>query len=147
MTSKSKSGVMTVIELARQAGVPAHVVRYYVRIGLLRPARDHGNGYKLFTHGDVCRLSFVRNTQNLGYTLAEIRRIITEAGKGGTPCPVVREIIVKRINENRHRVEELLDLQSRIERAVAQWGKMPNGTPDGHSVFHLIEAASKSRQF
>ena len=134
---------MTVIELARLVDVPAHVVRYYTRIGLLRPARNHDNGYKLFTHDDVCRLSFIRNAQALGFTLAEIAEIFGEAEKGDTPCPMVREIIAKRITENRHRVEELLELQSRMEQAVVQWGKMPDGIPNGHSVCHLIETASE----
>ncbi len=132
---------MTVIELARQVGVPAHVVRYYTRIDLLRPVRDHANGYKLFTADDVCRLSFIRNAQALGFTLAEIADIFCEAEKGDSPCPVVRDIIAERIKENRHRVDELLALQSRMEQAVILWGKMPDGIPDGHSVCHLIEAA------
>jgi MerR family Zn(II)-responsive transcriptional regulator of zntA len=136
---------MKVIELARQVGVPAHVVRYYTRIDLLKPARDYTNGYKLFTSDDVCRLTFIRNAQALGFTLAEIAEIFREAEKGDSPCPMVREIIAERIKENRHRVEELLDLQSRMEQAVIQWGKMPDGIPNGHSVCHLIEAASCNR--
>ena len=136
-------GVMTVIGLARKTGVPAHVVRYYARIGLLKPARDHDNGYKLFTQNDVCRLLFIRNAQNLGYTLTEIEKILSEAEKGNTPCPVVREIILKRIKENRYRVDELLKFHSRMEEAIAQWGRMPTGIPDGYSVCHLIEATGE----
>ena len=143
MRSKSKGSVMTVIELARQVGVPAHVVRYYARIGLLRPSRDHENGYKLFAHDDVCRLSFIRNAQNLGFTLAEIAQVFSEAEKGETPCPLVREIMAKRIKENRRRVEELLELLSRMEQAVDLWSNMPDGIPNGHSVCHLIEAAGE----
>lgn len=132
---------MTVIELARRADVPPHVVRYYTRIGLLKPARDQGNGYKLFASGDVCRLLFIRKAQTLGFTLAEIRKIFQEAAQGDSPCPLVREIIAKRIKDNRRRIEALLQMQSRMEKAVVQWSKMPDGTPNGRSVCHLIEAA------
>lgn len=145
VAGKGSNDVMTVIQLARQTGVPAHVVRYYARIGLLRPTRDHDNGYKLFTHDDICRLSFIRNAQALGFTLAEIAQIFGEAEKGDTPCPMVREIIAKRIKENQHRLEELLQLQSRMEQAVDLWGNMPDEIPNGHSVCHLIEAAGESR--
>ncbi len=143
-TRKGEYGAMTVSELSRRTDVPAHVVRYYSRIGLLKPARDRGNGYKLFASDDVPRLLFIRKAQTLGYTLAEIARIFEEAAQGDSPCPVVREIIAKRIKENRHRVDALLRMQSRMEKAVVQWGKLPDGTPNGHSVCHLIESALES---
>ncbi|MEZ5582584.1 MAG: MerR family DNA-binding transcriptional regulator [Candidatus Competibacteraceae bacterium] len=40
---------MTVAELARCAEVNPDTIRHYVRIGLLEPARNRHNGYKLFT--------------------------------------------------------------------------------------------------
>lgn len=39
-TSIGKFGAMTVSERSRRTGVPSHVVRYYARIGLLKPARN-----------------------------------------------------------------------------------------------------------
>lgn len=46
---------MMVNELAQRAGVTAHAVRYYVKAGLLKPARNLSNGYKQFANGDVGR--------------------------------------------------------------------------------------------
>jgi DNA-binding transcriptional MerR regulator len=63
---------MKVSDVARRSGVPAHVVRYYTRVGLLRPAREQSNGYRVFTQSDVSRLHFIRLAKNLGYTLEEI---------------------------------------------------------------------------
>ena len=142
-TSKSTSGAMTVAELARRADVPAHVVRYYARIGLLQPVRDRGNGYQLFANGDVSRLLFIRKVQTLGYTLSEIARIFAEATQGDSPCPVVQEILAKRIEKNRRRVKELQRIQSCMEKAVVRWREMPDGMPDGRSVCHLIESAGR----
>jgi DNA-binding transcriptional MerR regulator len=36
---------MQVHELATRAGVAPHIVRYYARLALLRPARDASNKY------------------------------------------------------------------------------------------------------
>ena len=58
------------------------------------------------------------------------------------PCPRVREILMTRIKENRSHLEELMALQSRMEQALEQWKKMPDGVPDGHSVCHLIESVT-----
>ena len=40
--------MLTVTGLARRSGTTAHAVRYYTRMGLLRPERDPDNGYRLY---------------------------------------------------------------------------------------------------
>ena len=131
---------MTVIELARLAGVTPDVVRYYARIGLIKPKRNPANNYKQFSDGDVKDVRFIRRAQRLGFTLAEIAGIIKKSRQGNTPCPMVRETILRRIEENRHALAELVALQDRMERALALWQTMPDGAPDGHAICALIEA-------
>lgn len=132
---------LTVTELARSSEVEPHVVRYYTRIGLLSPKRNSNNGYKLFSLGDVRRVRFIRKAKLLGYTLGEIAKIIDHASQGESPCPVVREIIEKRITENRHKLNELMALQNRMEQALEDWQDQPDKLPDGDMICHLIETA------
>ena len=131
---------MTVAELARRAEVPPHVVRYYSRRGLLRPTRDPENGYRHFAEGDAQRLRFIHRAKLLGYTLTEISQILKHAGNGHATCPMVREILQRRITENRRKVEEMLSLQRRMEHASKQWERMPDRLSSGESVCHLIES-------
>lgn len=135
------NGVMlTVNELAIQSGAPAHVVRYYVRVGLIQPTAKRDNGYRLFDPQDASRLRFIRMAKNLGFTLKEIKQITQQAAHGESPCPDVRKIIRHHIRENRARIEDMMKLQIRMEQALEKWESMPDGVPDGHSVCHLIEA-------
>lgn len=134
--------MMKVRELARRSGVPDHVVRYYTRIGLLKPSRSPRNGYKQYRDSDVSRLRFIRQAKSLGYTLGEITRIFREASRRNSPCPMVRQIIAGRIEENRSKLNELAALQERMERALGKWSKLPDGMPDGESVCYLIESAA-----
>jgi DNA-binding transcriptional MerR regulator len=134
---------MKVSEVVRRSGVPAHVVRYYARVGLLRPAREESNGYRVFTQTDVSRLHFIRLAKNLGYTLQEIGQILHDAEQGRSPCPRVRQIIERRIGENGRRLGELNALQHRMERALAKWRTMPDGVPDGDRVCELIESTAE----
>lgn len=131
---------MTVIELAKLAGVAPDVIRYYARIGLLRPTRNAANNYRKFSENDVKYVRFIRRAQRLGFTLSEIAEIINKSRQGTTPCPMVRETIQRRIEENRHSLNHLIALQNRMERALTQWQGMPDGTPDGHAICVLIEA-------
>ena len=132
--------MLTVNELATQSGAPAHVVRYYVRIGLIHPAGQKDNGYRLFAPSDAGRLRFIRMAKHLGFTLNEIREITQHAEHGESPCPDVRRIIRRRIQDNRVKIEAMMRLQTRMEQALEQWETMPDGIPDGHSVCHLIES-------
>ena len=132
--------MLTVNELATQSKAPAHVVRYYARIGLIKPSGQQDNGYRLFKPRDANRMRFIRMAKQLGFTLSEIREITQHADKGESPCVDVRKIIQRHIRENRARIDEMLKLQNRMEQALKKWEDMPNGVPDGHSVCHLIES-------
>lgn len=127
-------------ELAKLCKVPADTVRHYTRIGLLRPDRDPVNGYCKYRVCDAKRLDFIRKAKTLGYSLKEIEHILAESRKGKSPCPLVRELINQRIQENRAHLEQLMELQNRMESALASWEKMPDGVPDGDSICHLIES-------
>ena len=131
--------VATVQSLADAAAVPAHLVRYYTRIGLLRARRNPRNGYKLYAHEHLARLRFIRQAQALGYTLAEIRQILNDADRGDLPCPRVRAILERRRAEVRYRAREVGELQRRIERALEEWKHRPDGTPDGRAVCRFVE--------
>ena len=99
--------MMTASVLAKRADVPLFTVRYYTRIGLLKPSRDLRNGYKIYRPGDKDRLRFITSAKNLGFTLNEIEEILDHATEGDSPCPMVREIVQRRIEENKAKIQEL----------------------------------------
>jgi MerR family Zn(II)-responsive transcriptional regulator of zntA len=132
--------MMTVSEFSSQGGVPPHVVRYYSRIGLLNPSRHPDNGYKLFTRSDIGRLRFIRHARSLGYTLEEISEILDTCRRGESPCARVRNLLARRIEENRRKIRELAALQERMEYALESWKAIPDRDPEGGSLCHLIES-------
>lgn len=134
------SKMLTVTELARCSDTTQHAVRYYTRMGLLRPVRDPNNDYRLYYESEVNWLKFVQKAKHLGYTLSEIKEIMEHADNKQSPCPRVREILQCRIHQNREKLEELMALQNRMEKALSEWENMPDGTPDGNSICHLIES-------
>lgn len=134
---------MTVAKLARETQVSSDTIRYYVRAGLLNPDRNIENNYHIFSANDAKRLKFIHHAKQLGYTLKEIQQIIEESESGNSPCPIVREIIQSRIEENRRKLAELQALQRRMEQALEHWNEMPDGTPDGHCICHLIESVTE----
>ncbi len=132
--------VLTVTELANKSGTTPHAVRYYSRMGLLRPERHPENGYRLYKQSEVNWLRFIRQAKSLGFSLSEIKKIMHDSDSGQSPCPRVREILQHRIEDNRIKLNEMEALQSRMENALDSWGEMPDGVPDGDSVCYLIES-------
>jgi len=135
---------MKVIELARAAGATPDTVRHYTRIGLLNADKDPVNGYRRFGSVELARLRFIQSARQLGFHLEEIGQILSMADHGDTPCPLVREIVDRRIVETRQRLAEMGALQARLERAHKLWTELPDGEPDGHAVCRLIEAAHEA---
>ncbi|MEP6945392.1 MAG: MerR family DNA-binding protein [Acidobacteriota bacterium] len=132
--------MLTASILAKRTDTSLFTVRYYTRIGLLKPTRDLRNGYKIYKQSDKERLKFITSAKQLGFTLAEIEDILGHSAHGDSPCPMVRDIVDRRIIENREKIRELKRLQKRLESAAKMWQTMQNAEPDGHSVCNLIES-------
>jgi DNA-binding transcriptional MerR regulator len=133
---------MQVREVATRAGIAPHIVRYYARLGLLRPTRDARNKYKHFSLADLQRLAFIRNAKRLGFTLGEVGLVLEMSLKGKTPCPLVREVVSRRVAENARNLAEVTELQERMQSALRKWRRMADGVPDGRSICRLIEAVA-----
>ena len=131
---------MIVRDVAHAAGVSPEAVRFYTRIGLLKPGRDRRNGYRIFSDWDVRVVRFTKRAQRLGFNLAEIKTLVRTAHGGATPCPLARDIIAQRIADAAAELTALVALKGRMTRAVEQWRRKPDRLPDGNAICHLIES-------
>jgi MerR family copper efflux transcriptional regulator len=68
---------MTIGRLAKEAGVHIDTIRYYERNGLIPPPARRASGYREYQREDVRRLSFILRAKDLGFTLAEIRELLS----------------------------------------------------------------------
>lgn len=131
---------MKISQIAREAGVTQDTVRHYVALGLLKPERNPGNGYQVFSASDRHRLGFIREARSLGFRLDDIRKMFVDAANADSPCPRVRAMMAERIAETRRRIAELSALCERMEQAMADWEGMPDAVPNGREVCRLIES-------
>ena len=63
--------------LAKRAGVRIDTVRYYERSGLLAPKARLASGYRRYGEIELSRLRFIRRAQALGFTLDEVRDLLS----------------------------------------------------------------------
>lgn len=131
---------MRVAQLANELNVSADTIRYYTRVGLVSPLRNSTNNYKEYREQDRKRIQFILSARNLGFSLSDIKKIINEAGKGRAACPLVRQILEKRLQETELSYSHQHALRERMKKAMKEWAKKPNKTPTGHEICHLIES-------
>lgn len=131
---------MTVKEIAELAGCTSDSVRYYTRLGLLHPKREAANHYRIYSSADFLRLRFIKQAKGVGFSLSDIAAVFSDVEQGVSPCPRVRELLKKRLQESRQQIETLRLLQGRMEEAELLWSFISDGMPSDKSICCLIEA-------
>jgi len=93
-------------QLAKRGGVGIDTVRYYERNGLLAPHTRLASGYRRYGDIELARLRFIRRAQALGFTLKEIKQLLTLSAQRD----------VGRVKRSAQ--AKLLDVESRIAALV-----------------------------
>jgi MerR family copper efflux transcriptional regulator len=98
---------MTIGRLAREGQVNVETIRYYERRGLIpRPPRG-SSGYRMFPPSAVQVVRFVRTAQALGFSLKEIKELLSLRIQPGRSCADVRERAEQKIAEVDEKIRTL----------------------------------------
>jgi MerR family transcriptional regulator, redox-sensitive transcriptional activator SoxR len=99
----ASTSTLPIGEVARRAGLRPSAVRYYERIGLLRPVTRAG-GQRRYDPVALHRLSAIRLAQRAGFSLDEIKRLFdAERLPGGAGW---RTLVESKLSEVRGRMDE-----------------------------------------
>ena len=119
-------------EVSRQTGVSVDTIRFYEKERLLKePARSEG-GFRLFGEGDVEQLKFVRNAQELGFALGEIRELLVLQDQSMDVCSHVRDLLELKVDVVRKKIAQLLALESGLKEALRKCKRSLKGANDSH---------------
>lgn len=78
-------------EVATRAGVSVDALRYYERLKFLPRAPRTSGRFRIFTHEHVERAQFIKQAQELGFSLEEIKGLL--ATGGADECRKVRDLL------------------------------------------------------
>lgn len=107
---------MRIGELADQSGVSTKTIRFWESMGLVADPDRAPSGYRDYAPDVADRLSFIRHAQTAGLTLAEIRQVLQISDVGDPPCGHVSDLIHQHIADVDHRIRELAETRSLLER-------------------------------
>ena len=107
---------LTIGHLAKQAGVNLETVRFYERRGLLpRPPRS-ASGYRLFPADAARRLRFIGRAQELGFSLNEIRELLSLRVSRTTRSADIRERAEAKVADIEARIRSLESMRRTLRR-------------------------------
>ncbi|MER8550800.1 helix-turn-helix domain-containing protein [Mesorhizobium sp. M0976] len=113
---------LTIGHLARETGTKVETVRFYEKSGLLpAPARTEGN-YRSYDRAHLNRLSFIRRARDLGFSLDQIRALLTLSDDRHQSCAAVDAIAKEHRAEVERKVRDLAALKLELDRMIDQCG-------------------------
>ena len=120
---------LTTAKLAHEGGVNVETIRYYERHGLLpKPPRTH-SGYRVFSEDAVVRLHFIKHAQDLGFSLKEIKELLSLKVKPGSSCGDVREKAEEKIADVDEKIRHLRTMKKAlVQMAATCSGRGPAST-------------------
>ena len=113
-------GYLAIGELGRLTDTKVETIRYYERIGLLgAPARTEGN-YRAYGPEHLNRLSFVRRSRDLGFSLDQVRALLDLSDDRERSCEAVDAIAKAHLAEVDRRIADLRALRRELASMVDQ---------------------------
>jgi len=107
-------------ELAQQVGVGVETVRFYERKGLIAQPVRRAAGYRTYPQHVVARLGFVHEAKQLGFTLKEIRDLLTLRDNPQTDAAAVRGRAVAKLAQIEGRIDQFQRMRVTLQELLSQ---------------------------
>lgn len=110
---------LTIGRLARASGVGVETVRFYERVGLVSRPRRPQQGFRAYPADTVARIRFIRHAQGLGFTLREVKDLLSLRTDPNADCAVVRQRAEAKRNDVTARIERLDEIRRALDTLIA----------------------------
>lgn len=139
-----ESNSVQIGEIAALAEVSVDTVRYYEKLKLLPTATRTNSGYRMFSVETADRIRFIKQAQEMGFTLDEIKQLFVSGG-GENQCKSVRDLIQIKLSELEDKMRQMKSFKDFLNRhLVACENELTaHGTAAECPVFTTIEISRK----
>jgi MerR family redox-sensitive transcriptional activator SoxR len=108
---------MKIGELASRTGLRTSAIRYYEGVGLL-PAPHRSGGQRRYPDDAVYRVLLIRFARNMGFTLGEIRVLLSGLRENAPVGPRWKKLAYRKIQEVEQTIERSLQLKSLLQHLL-----------------------------
>jgi DNA-binding transcriptional MerR regulator len=108
----------TIGQLAKAANVPTSTLRFYERTNLLTPSTRSDGNYRQYDSAALERLRFIRAAQATGFSIEDIRELLSLTHSDDPPCDDVVKLMTNRLAEVRERLKKLRHVERVLSKAL-----------------------------
>lgn len=109
--------------MSRETGVNIETIRYYEKIGLMPdPGRTSG-GNRQYSYDHLKRLSFIRHSRDLGFSIEEIRALLSMVDQKDVSCGDVHRMTIQHLGTVRAKIANLQVLESALQEMASECAK------------------------
>lgn len=106
-------------QLARDAGVHVETLRFYEKRGLLPVPPRRPSGYREYPHEAVALVRFIQRAQDLGFTLQEIKELLTLRKVARATCGDVVVLARQKVGQIDSKLRDLRSIKLALTRLLA----------------------------
>ena len=106
---------MNIGQAASAYGVSAKMIRYYESIALIPPGRRSESGYRIYSENDLHALRFVKRVRTLGFSLDQIRNLLSLWQNKERASADVKRIALGHVDELNQRIAELTEMRDTLQ--------------------------------
>ena len=103
-------------ELAARSGCNLETIRFYENIGLLNPPARTASGHRLYSPDDQARLRFILRGRELGFTIEELRSLLSMVDSGAYACKDVHGMTLAHLKSIGAKISDLKKLERTLKR-------------------------------
>jgi MerR family mercuric resistance operon transcriptional regulator len=115
-------------ELARATGCKIETIRFYERIGILPPAPRSEGGHRIYDRDQMKRLNFVCRSRALGFSLRQVRDLLSLADGGSDSCAEIKALTLEHLAQVRRKIADLQRMETVLAETAAKC--VGNDLPD-----------------
>lgn len=129
--------LLTIGEVARQAGVGVETVRFYERQGLLEEPERRASGYRQYDQGAVAVLRFIRRAKELGFTLKEIKGLLALRLDASATRTEVREQAKAKVADIEAKIADLQRMRDVLTKLIKKCHR--DGATSGCPILEALQ--------
>lgn len=130
----------TIGKVAARAGVSADTLRYYEKEHLIQPAAKTAAGYRLYNDEAIRRIHFIKQAQQCGFTLSDIKELLSLKHADSACCGDVRSLAI----EKKLRIAHKLNVLQTMSRALDELIQQCDGGDDPTDACPILDALEHS---
>jgi len=116
---KAPTAPFTIGNLATLAGVGVETVRFYEREGLIAKPPRTESGYRQYPQEAVARVLFTKRAKELGFTLKEIKELLSLRVDPKTDCCEVIKRAKEKVADIKQKIADLEKMEGALKKLTA----------------------------